>query len=482
LAVSFGYQEFLTADEIEQIHQTSMKLLENVGVEFPYEEALAVFQKHGVKTDGSRVCLTESQVMKAIATAPKQFTIHARNPERSVVVGQGAKPVFAPGYGAPFLVDAGPTPDGPTRVVGKRAPTMEDYDQLAKLAHALPNQDLSGHLIVEPGNVSAGTAHLKMLYAHMIHSDKPFIGSTVGKKGARHTLEMADILFGGVGERAICISLINSLSPLGYSTESLEALMTFAQAGQPLVVAALMMAGSTGPISLAGVLAAQTAELLAGVALTQLLNPGSPVVFGSTSTNIDMRSGALAIGSPELSQMIAAHAQLARHYGLPSRSGGALTDTSYPDAQAGFESMMSLLTTVNSGIDFVLHAGGILSSYLAFSYEKLTLDDEMCGMVRRLHQGLVVEPETLAYDVIAKVGPGGNYLMEMHTVKRCRKEFWKPDLCDRAGMEAWTQGGQLDAVDRARARWQRLVAEHEDPPLDESTARQLRTFVEEKTA
>jgi trimethylamine--corrinoid protein Co-methyltransferase len=472
-------QELLSQEEVEQIHQTSMRLLENVGVEFPYEEVLAVFKEHGIRVDGSRVTFTEEQVMKALETVPTQFTIHARNPERSVTVGSGAGPVFAPGYGAPFLVDAAPGEDG---VVGKRAPTMEDYTNLVKLAHALPNQDMSGHLIVEPSGVPAGTAHLRMLHAHMVHSDKPFIGSAAGEKGARHTMEMAEVLFGGVGDQAVTISLINSLSPLGYSTEMLEALVEFARVRQPVVIAALMMAGSTGPVTLAGVLATQTAELLAGVALTQLINPGTPVVFGSTSTNIDMKSGALAIGSPELSQMIAAHAQLARYYRLPSRSGGALTDASYPDAQAGFESMMSLLTTVNSGVDFVLHAGGILSSYLAFSYEKLVLDDEMCGMVRRLHQGIVVEPDTLAYDVIANVGPSGNYLMEMHTVKRCRKEFWTPSLCDRGGLEAWMQGGRQDAVSRARARWQKLVAEHEDPPLDETTARQLKAFVEEHTA
>jgi trimethylamine--corrinoid protein Co-methyltransferase len=465
-------QEFLTAEDIQQIHDTSIKLLENVGVEFPYQEALDVFQKHGVRTDGTRAYFTEVQLMKALETAPQQFTIHARNSDRNVTVGDGS-PVFAPGYGAPFLIDA---------EVGKRAPTMDDYDNLVKIAHALPNQDMSGHLIVEPEGVSAGTAHLRMLYAHMIHSDKPFIGSAVGRTGAQHTMEMARILFGDLGDRAVTISLINSLSPLGYSTEMLEALVDFARVRQPVVIAALMMAGSTGPISLAGVLALQTAELLAGVALTQLISPGTPVVFGSTSTNIDMKSGALAIGSPELSQMIAAHAQLARHYKLPSRSGGALTDASYPDAQAGFESMMSLLTTVNSGIDFVLHAGGILSSYLAFSYEKFVLDDELCGMVRRLHQGITVEPDTLAYDIIANVGPGGNYLMEMHTVKRCRKEFWKPALCDRGGLEAWMQGGRQDAVIRARARWQKLVAEHEDPPLDETTAKQLKAFVEAQTS
>ncbi len=468
------FHEILSKEDIQHIHDTSMKLLENVGVEFPYEPAIATFKQHGVKTDGNRVYFTEAQLMKALETVPGQFTIHARNPERNVTVGDGS-PVFAPGYGAPFLVDAGPAGGG---VVGKRAPSMGDYVKLVKLAHALPNQDMSGHLIVEPGDVNADTAHVQMLYAHMLHSDKAFIGSAAGKKGAQHTMEMARILFGEDLDKAVCISLINSLTPLGYSTEMLEALVEFAQVRQPLVIAALAMAGSTAPITLAGVLALQNAELLAGVALTQLISPGTPAVYGSTSTNIDMKTGALAIGSPELSQMIAAHAQLARYYKLPSRSGGALTDASYPDAQAGFESMMGLLTTMNSGIDFVLHAGGILSSYLAFSFEKFVLDDEMCGMVRRLHQGIAVEPATLAYDVITDVGPGGNYLMEMHTVKRCRKEFWKADLCDRGGLEAWMQAGKPTAVDRARARWQKLVAEHEDPPLDGTIARQLEEFVE----
>lgn len=461
--------QILSHEQVEQIHRTSVKLLANVGVEFPYEEALTVFKQHGFQVDGQRVLVREDQLMETLETVPQQFTIHARNPERNVTVGDG-QPVFAPGYGAPFLVDA---------EVGKREPTMEDYIALTKLAHALPNQDMSGHLLVEPGGVDADTAHLRMLYAHMIHSDKAFIGSAVGQVGARQTMDMAEILFGEVGDRAVTISLINSLTPLGYSTEMLEALVEYARVRQPVVIAALAMGGSTAPITLAGMLATQNAELLAGVALTQLISPGTPVVYGSTSTNIDMRSGALAIGSPELSQMIAAHAQLARYYGLPSRSGGTLTDASYPDAQAGFESMMSMMTTVDCGIDFVLHAGGILSSYLAFSYEKFVLDDEICGMVRRFRQGIVVDPDTLAYDLIAKVGPGGNYLVEMHTVNRCRTEFWQPALCDRAGLEAWMQGGRQDAVDRARQRWHKLVEAHEDPPLDETIARQLQDYVEQ---
>ena len=459
----------LSKSDLEQVHNTSMRLLAEVGVEFPSEEALAVFREHGVRTEGSRVYLSEEQVMSSLEAAPAQFTIHARNPERSVTVGDG-EPVFAPGYGAPFLVD----PE-----VGKRAPTMDDYHNLVKLAHALPNQDLSGHLLVEPGDVPPETAHLQMLYAHMVHSDKPFIGSAEGSAGARHTMEMASILFGegALAERAVTIGLINPLSPLGYSVDMAQALMEYARHRQPLIIAALVMAGSTGPITLAGVLAQQNAEILAGITLAQLVNPGTPVIYGSTSTNIDMRTGALAIGGPELALVVVATGQMAHHYGLPSRAGGALTDASFPDAQAGFESMLGLLTTVNSGIDFVLHAGGILSSYLAFSYEKFVLDDEMCGMVRRFRRGIEVTPETLAYDIIARVGPGGNFLTEPQTLERCRTEFWQPAVCDRGGLEAWMAGGQQDAIVRAQQRWQRLLAEHEDPPLDATTARQLQSFV-----
>jgi trimethylamine--corrinoid protein Co-methyltransferase len=296
-------------------------------------------------------------------------------------------------------------------------------------------------------------------------------------------MEMASILFGEQpGERAVTIGLINSLSPLSYSYEKLEAVLVYATHRQPLVLAALSMAGSTGPITLAGVLVHQNAELLAGIVLTQLISPGTPVVYGSTSTNLDMKTGGLDIGSPELSMMISAHADLCRHYGLPSRSGGALTDSHSPDAQAGYESMFSLLTTVNSGLDLVIHAGGILSSYLAFSSEKFVLDDEMCGMVRHYLRGITVDDETLAYDVIAQVGPGGHYLIEPHTLARCRTEFWRPTVSSRVGIESWMAEGRPDALDRARQRRQRLLARHQDPPLDATVSRQLQAFVDKHHA
>jgi len=465
-------QEILSREDVERIHQTSMRILSTVGVEFPSEEALSAFKRHGVRTEGTRVYVTEGQLWRALETAPAQFTLRARNPERSVTIGDG-DPVFAPGYGAPFLIDA----EG-----NKRVPTVDDYHRLVKLTDALPNQDISGHLLAEPGDIAAETAPLHMLHAHVIRSDKPFIGSVDSQLAVRHTMEIVRILFGDEeDEQPATLGVISSLTPLGYSREMVGALMTYAREGQALLIANLAMAGSTAPITLAGLLAMQNAEMLAGIVLSQLVNPGTPVIYGTTSTNVDMRTGALAIGSPELAQVTAAHMQLVRFYGLPSRGSGALTDANYPNAQAGLESMMGMLTVVNSGADFVLHAAGILSSYLAFSNEKFVIDDEICGRVRRFHRPLVVDDETLAYDAVARVGPGGHFLMEDQTVKRCRTEFWEPAVSDRTGLDEWIQDRRPDILTRATERWQRLVAAHDDPPLNAVTARQLEAFIEDQT-
>jgi trimethylamine--corrinoid protein Co-methyltransferase len=464
--------EFLLSTDLENIHNTSMQVLATVGVKFQSDDAVEIFRQHGMKTNGQVVYLTEDEVLDALALAPEQFSIRARHPQKHVSVGAG-QVVFAPGYGAPFILD----PE-----VGKRRPTMADYRNLVRLACMLPSQDLSGHMLVQPDDVPEQSVHLHMLHASMAHCDKPFMGSAEGQPGARHTMEMASILFDetplGLAERPVTIALISSLSPLHYGHEAVEALIEYARWRQPIIIATVVMAGATGPITLAGVLAQQNAEILAGITLAQLVSPGTPVVYGSTSTIMDMRTGTLAIGSPELSLAVVETAQMARHYGLPCRSGGALTDAHATDAQAGFESMFSLLTAVFSGVDFVLHAGGILSSFLAFSYEKFVLDDEMCSMARRFQKGLSVTPDTLAYDVIANVGPGGNFLQEPHTVQRCRSEFWQPALCYRDGLDFWLMNGQPTAEQRAHQRWQELLAAHQDPPLHSVTARQLTAYLE----
>ncbi len=460
--------ELLSTSDLEAIHQATMRILHEVGIRFPHQEALDIFKQHGFRVEDQLVFLEDKQVMDAIKDIPSQFTIQARNSENDVTIGDG-NPVFVPGYGAPFLID----PES-----GKRVPSFEDYENLVRLAQVLPNQDMSGHLLVEPQDIPAESAHLRMVEANIRLSDKAFIGSTEGKDGAQHTMDLIEILFGDPTSGYYTTGLINPLSPLGYSVDMTDALLIYARANQPAVIASLIMAGSTGPITLAGVLAQQNAEVLSGIVLAQLVNPGVPVIYGSTSTNIDMKTGGLAIGSPELSLCIAAHGQLARYYGLASRAGGALTDSSTLDAQAGYESMFGLYTTLNSGIDFVLHAAGILSSYLAFSYEKFVMDDELCGMLRHFQRGLEVSEDTLAVDVIKNVGHEGHYLGESHTIKRCRTEFWLPEIGDRTGMEAWWGGDQLDSAARSQARWEKLLEDYSQPELDQTTQKQLSEYLE----
>jgi trimethylamine--corrinoid protein Co-methyltransferase len=322
-----------------------------------------------------------------------------------------------------------------------------------------------------------------MLKAHLLLSDKPFVGSTEGEIGARHTLELASIALEQDAEQLASepafIGLINTLSPLRFSEEMLAALMIYAAARQPVIVAAATMAGSTGPVMLPAMLVQQNAEILAGIALTQLIAPGTPAIYGSTSTNMDMRTGAMAIGSPELSLVIGATAQMARHYGLPCRSGGALSDSHSPDARAGYESSFSLLTAFNSGIDLILHSGGILSSFLVFSREKLVLDDDLCGMARRFSDGLSVNEETLGLASITNVAEAGNYLKDPMTIARCRTEFWKPATYSRDSVQNWIAVGRPDAAEQAAERAEQLLASYEPPDIDQGIEKRLEEHLAE---
>ena len=464
--------EILSGEALEAIHQTSLKILAEVGVRFSHPRALELFQKHGYQTEGELVFFTENQVMSSLANIPFNFTLRARNGDRDVTVGAGDT-VFAPGYGAPFLID----PEE-----GKQIPTLTDYRRLLQLNQMLPNQDLTGYLLVEPQDVPPEQAHLYMLSEAHRWTDKPMLGSAENGQAAADTLAMAKIVFGDPLEDFVTLGVISALSPLAYSPDMIEAVLAFAGNNQPMIFANLVMAGSTGPITLPGTIAQQNAELLAGIVFAQLIQPGVPVLYGTTSTSIDMRTGGLTIGSPELSLITIAHGQLARYYGLPSRGHGRRTDASTVGAQAGHESMLGMLTAIGAGMDFVLHAAGIMSSYLAFSLAKFVMDDEFCGMVRRLQGGMDVSPESLAFPVIRDVGPGGHFLNQHHTLARCRGEFVIPDIADRSGLQVWWSGPRLDAAARAAERGEELLARYQPPALDPLTERQLASYVKERTA
>jgi trimethylamine--corrinoid protein Co-methyltransferase len=464
----------LSRNELQVLHDGTMEILGTVGVAFNHEEALSLFRGQGFKVEGRKVTFTEKQVRKALESVPASFTIQARNPEHNVLVGEEGM-VCAPGYGSPFVTDAA----GRQRSAG-----LEDYESFCKLVHTSPYLDMNGFMMVEPSDVPASTAHLHMLRAGILLSDKAFMGSPVSAEGARDALEMAGIVFGGrekLRGRPVMISLINSLSPLQFAPEMCGALIEFARYGQPCIVAPLMMAGASGPVELPGLLALQNAEILAGITLSQLAGPGCPAVYGSTSSATDMMTGGLAIGSPETSVIIEATAQMARYYGIPSRAGGALTNAHVPDCQAGAESALTLLTAARSGIHYILHACGILGSYLSMSFEKFLIDEELCGMVKHILHSPEIRKESVDLQTIKEVGIGGNYLAHEKTLELCRTAFFPSRLMYRDSFEAWKASGGPDAGRRAESALQQRLDAYRRPPIDQGAEQALDEYVGGKT-
>lgn len=470
----YDRMQTITTDQMTRIHDVSMELLSETGVAFNEPDALAIFAANGFKLNGKTVFITESQVQKALDSAPARFTVTARNPDQSVVIG-GDGFVFAPGYGAPFIA----LPDGT-----QRQAAMADYDNFCKLIQTSTAMNMNGFMMVEPADVSPATAHLDMLFSSIVLCDKPFMGSPVSRQGARDCSAMAALLWGGPDQLAqagpVCVSLINSLSPLQFSEEMAGSLIELARCNQACVIASLIMAGSSGPVTLAGVLALQNAEILAGVTLAQLVNPGTPVIYGSTSSAMDMRTGGLAIGCPELSMVVSATAQMARFYQLPSRSGGSLTDAHLPDGQAGGESILALSTAVRSGIHFILHSAGILGSYIAMSFEKFLMDEEMCAVLRRLIRPIDFSPAAIDAPMIKSVGIGGQYLTQPKTVELCRTEFFTTDFFNRQNYPNWKAAG-AKPIDQAAAQTlsERLAA-YEKPPIDPDVETALAAYVTQR--
>ncbi|AOY58299.1 MULTISPECIES: trimethylamine methyltransferase family protein [Desulfococcus] len=467
----YDRMQTLTQDQMTRIHDAAMDILGTTGIAFNEDEALSIFKANGFKVDGKIVFITEAQVRNALKTTPSRFTITARNPEKNVAVGEDDF-VFVPGYGAPFV----------TLTNGEqREATMEDYDNFCKLIQTSKHIDMNGFMMVEPSDVPADTAHLDMIFSNIILCDKPFMGSPVSKQGAKDCVDMAAIIWGGIEKLKavgpVTVSLINSLSPLQFSDEMAGSLIELARANQACVIASLIMAGSSGPVTLSGVLALQTAEILAGVTLAQLVNPGAPVIYGSTSSAMDMKTGGLSIGCPELSVVVSATAQMARFYNLPSRSGGGLTDAHFPDAQAGVESTLALTTAARNGINFILHANGILGSYISMSYEKFLIDEELCGITRRLLKPMEVTSSSIDVEMIKAVGIGGQYLTQPKTFQLCRTEFYLTDFMNRQNHAGWKAAGKKRIDEFAVDRLGQRLAAYEKPDIDPAIEAALTEFV-----
>jgi trimethylamine--corrinoid protein Co-methyltransferase len=445
----------LTKQEMDKIHEASLKILETTGIVFNDPECLEIFKQHGLRVEGKKVFPAAKDVETALKTCPETFVVKALNPDNNRKVGLDDF-VMLPGYGAPFVT----LPDG-----SQRKSEFKDYVNLVKLVQTSPSIDMNGFLLVEPCDSDHRAAHLDMLLAGLLNCDKPLMGTPINRKAASDCVEVLATAFGGrdqLMDHPATISLINSLSPLQFSEEMASSLVQLVKGGQAVCVAALIMMGSSGPITIPGVLTLQNAEILTGIVLAQLVRPGAPVIYGSTSSAMDLKSGALACGAPELSMFVNCTAQMARYYHLPSRSGGGLNDSLVVDAQAGAESALSLLTAVNSGINFILHAAGILGSYISMSFEKFLLDEEVAAMIRRMIRPMPVSEADIDVESIIKVGPGGHFLTQSKTTKLCRKEIFQPKLMNRSNLESWTAAGSPDlrrkATDKLEARLESWTA------------------------
>ena len=465
---------FLTEAQVEQIHEAALNVLQGTGVLFKSDDALLHFRRAGARVEEGRVYLERGLIEACLKTAPAQFTLHARNPANDLTIG-GPNTAAAPSGGAPYVRGL----DGV-----RRTGTLADMQNFARLSHLSPDVHIMARKAVEAQDVPAPIRHLDCWRALLTLTEKPGISGTVfGRPEAEDTLQMLAIVFGGeaaIDGRPVGLCNINSNSPLVFDKPMAEGLMSFAARGQPVVVTPFVMAGVMGPATLAGSLALHNAEVLAGVALAQIVRPGAPTLYGTATSNVDMRNASPAIGSPESALSVAVAAQMARRYGLPCRGGGALTDSHLPDAQANYERMQTLMVSVLAGVNVMLHGLGTLDSYLTIDYEQFVIDMEIIAMLRQLASPLEITPETLALDTISDIGPGGFYLDAPHTMRHYRRAHFLPRISLRQFHDQWAAEGSSDAAQRANALCREMLAAYVQPPLDPAVAAQLDDFVERR--
>ncbi len=463
--------EVLGEEGLSLIEHNADTILEEVGVVFRGDpEATRLLADAGADVDGELVRFPRGMCRKIVqATAPRQFTQYARNHANDVEIG-GRHTVFAPNYGSPFVRDLDK---------GRRYGTIEDFRNLVKLTYVSPHLHHSGGTVCEPVDIPVNKRHLDMVYAHMRYSDKPFMGSVTAPERARDTVEMARILFGAeyLEDHAVILSLINANSPLVWDATMLGAARAYAEANQATLLTPFILAGAMAPVTAAGVAAQTLAEALAGMTFVQLVRPGAPVVLGSFASSMSMQSGAPTFGTPEPALVLYTMASLARRLGVPFRSGGSLCASKIADAQAAYESAATLQPTVLGGVNFVLHAAGWLEGGLTVGYEKFILDADQCGMMAVFVKGVDLSENGQALDAIRGNGPGQHFLGTAHTLANFETAFYRSEVADNNSFEQWTEDGALDAAQRANTIWKRMLAEYEEPAMEQATDEELLEFM-----
>ena len=461
--------EILSTDAIATLDGAWRRLMTEVGVEFMSDEALALFAAAGQKVEGNTVFLDPEFVLAQVALAPKEFDVRARNPRNTVHIG-GDHMAFGAVYGPPF-VRAGEV---------RRDGTMADFENFARLAQTFDVLDSAGGVICEPNDTPLDSRHLDMTLALMTLTDKMYMGNVVSGTNARDTIAMGEILYGGreaIEEVPASISLINCNSPLRWDDRMLDALFEYARAAQPVVLTPFILMGAMSPVTIPAALVQQITEALSGIALAQLIRPGTPVIFGSFLSNIDMQSGSPTFGTPESGIGLLCTGQIARHFGLPFRTGGGLTSSQVPDAQAGYEALMTLMPTFLAGTNWVMHSAGWLEGGLVAGFEKFIIDAQIVEMLQHEFTPLEIDEGSLGFDAHVEVGHGGHFLGSMHTMERFRTCFYRPFLSSSQNYERWVREGALDTAARATAIYQERLEAYEAPPLDDAIRAELEEYV-----
>src|SRR5215510_4115218 len=428
--------EILSAEALETLDKGWRRLMTEIGVEFMDDRALELFRQAGQRVEDRTVFLDPDFVLEQVAKAPSEFDLQARIPENSVHIG-GDSMAFGAVYGPPFVREGDVRRDG----------TMEDFRNFARLAQSFSVLDSAGGVVTEPNDTPLDSRHLDMVYALQTLTDKIYMGNVVSGTNAADTIAMTEILFGSresIEETPAIISLINCNSPLRWDDRMLEAQFEYSAANQPVVLTPFLLMGAMSPVSIPATLVQQIAEALTGIALCQLVQPGCPVVFGSFLSNTDMQSGSPSFGTPESAIGLLCTGQIARHFGLPFRSGGGLTASQTADAQSAYEALMTLLPTFLAGTNFVMHSAGWLEGGLVSCYEKYIIDVELLRMLRVQFTPLEIDEAALAFGAHEEVGHGGHFLGAAHTMERFRECFYRPLLSSTANYERWLKQGGKD--------------------------------------
>ncbi len=472
--------DLLDEENLQKIEQAADTILAEIGIEFRDDpETVDLFKRAGARVsvvngDSWNIRFEPGMIREILETAPQRFTQHARNPAKSIEIGGDAM-VFSPAYGSPFILDI---------ENGRRYATLADFENLVKLAQASPWLHHSGGTICEPTDVPVNKRHLDMVYTHMRYSDRAFLGSITAPERAIDSIEMCRILFGAdfVDDNCVVIGNFNSTSPLVWDGISTRGIRIYAEAGQGSILLPFLLGGAVSPVTMPGAIAQCLAESMAGCALTQLVRPGAPAILASFLSSTSLRSGSPSFGTPEPALGSLVMGQLARRLKLPLRCAGNFSTSKLADSQAMAQAMMSMMSAVQCGANFILHSAGFLDSLLSMSYEKFMLDTDLCGAFHAYLRGFEINDDTLGLDALREGGPGEHMFGTAHTLAHYRTAYWESNLNDDRTYESWREQGGEDAMQRANRGWKQALQDYRAPNLDEATDESLKDFVGRRKA